>query len=86
MMDWLAQVLKLPDFFLASSKGLGGGVIQSTASEATLVAILSAKNKTITETKNEHSDWSDSLIRSKLVIYCSEQVYFSMFLFNKKNN
>ena len=27
MMDWLAQMLKLPDFYLASSAGLGGGII-----------------------------------------------------------
>lgn len=74
MMDWLAKILKLPEFYIASSDGLGGGVIQGTASEAILVTLLSARNKTINEVKEEHKDWSDHLIRSKLVIYCSEQV------------
>ncbi len=81
-MDWLAQMLKLPEFFLASSNGLGGGVIQSTASDATLVAILSAKNKIIGELRSEHPEWSDSDVRSKLVIYCSEQVNVNFFCSN----
>jgi aromatic-L-amino-acid decarboxylase len=74
MMDWLAKILKLPEFFLASSEGLGGGVIQGTASEATLVTLLSARNKTITEVKEANPEWSEHFIRSKLVVYCSEQV------------
>jgi len=74
MMDWLGKILQLPDFYLAESNGLGGGVIQGTASEAVLVALLSARNKTINEVKKEHPDWSDHLIRSKLVAYSSEQV------------
>jgi aromatic-L-amino-acid decarboxylase len=75
MMDWLGKILHLPEFFLSSSGGLGGGVIQGTASEATLVTLLSARNKVIIETKLQHKDWTESYIRSKLVIYCSEQVF-----------
>jgi glutamate/tyrosine decarboxylase-like PLP-dependent enzyme len=78
MMDWVAQMIKLPDFFLASSNGLGGGIIQGTASESTLVAILSAKNKAIGEFKNQHPEWSESDVRSKLAIYCSEQAHSSV--------
>jgi aromatic-L-amino-acid decarboxylase len=74
MMDWLGKMLNLPDFFLASSGGMGGGVIQGTASESTLVTLLTAKNKKIKEIKNMHPDWSENLINSKLVLYCSEQV------------
>ena len=77
-MDWLAQMLNLPKFFLASEKGLGGGVIQGTASEATLVSILSAKNKKISEMKKQNSEFSENEIRSKLVMYCSEQVTLTM--------
>ena len=83
MMDWLAKMLQLPDFYLASTNGLGGGVIQGTASEAVLVAMLSARNKTIVEVKQEHPDWSDHFIRSKLVAYSSEQVrskYWALFI------
>ena len=75
MMDWLGKMLQLPDFYLASSNGLGGGVIQGTASEAVLVALLSARNKAINEIKKENPLWQEHYIRSKLVAYCSEQVY-----------
>lgn len=74
MMDWFAQMLQLPAFYHASSNGLGGGVIQGTASEATLVAILSARNKIINDVKKEHPEWEEHYIRSKLVAYSSEQV------------
>ncbi|CAF0746185.1 unnamed protein product [Brachionus calyciflorus] len=72
MMDWLAKLLSLPEFYLASSGGLGGGVIQGAASESVLIILLSARNKAIHEAKLEHPEWSDHLIRSKLVAYCSE--------------
>ncbi|RNA27256.1 dopa decarboxylase, partial [Brachionus plicatilis] len=75
MMDWLAKILNLPDFYLASSVGQGGGVIQGTASESVLVTLLSARNKTIQEVKTKHPDWTDHEIRSKLVAYCSEQAH-----------
>ncbi|CAF0754777.1 unnamed protein product [Brachionus calyciflorus] len=77
MMDWLARLLNMPEFYLASSGGLGGGVIQGTASESVLVTLLSARNKAIHEAKLEHPEWSDYLIRSKLVAYCSDQSHSS---------
>jgi hypothetical protein len=40
-MDWLGKLLHLPACFL--STGGGTGVIQGTASEATLVALLAAR-------------------------------------------
>ena len=76
MMDWLGKILKLPDFYISTTGGLGGGVIQGTASEAILVCLLSARNKSINEAKETHKDWSDHLIRSKLVLYTSEQVHY----------
>lgn len=44
---------------------------QGTASEATLVALLGAKAKMIRRVKEEHPDWTDYDIVSKLVGYCS---------------
>lgn len=44
---------------------------QGTASEATLVALLGAKAKMIRHVKEEHPDWTDYDIVSKLVGYCS---------------
>ena len=42
MLDWMQELLDLPAAFRSTSD-TGGGVIQGTASEATLVAILSAR-------------------------------------------
>lgn len=74
MMDWLAKMLKLPDFYLSSSGGQGGGIIQGTASEAALVALLAARNKKITEIKESNPDLEENYIHSRLIAYCSEQV------------
>lgn len=71
MLDWLGKMLELPAEFLACSGGKGGGVIQGTASEATLVALLGAKAKMMKKVKEEHPDWEDSVIIPKLVGYCS---------------
>lgn len=78
MMDWLAKILKLPEFFLASSGGAGGGVIQGTASESLLVTLLSARNKAVNEIKAEQPDLTESFIRSKLILYCTEQAHSSV--------
>ena len=43
MMDWLAKMSDLPDRFMFSSNGKGGGVIHSTSSEATLYCVLAAR-------------------------------------------
>jgi aromatic-L-amino-acid decarboxylase len=42
VVDWLAQMLDLPEAFLTRSAN-GGGVIQSTASEATLSALVAGR-------------------------------------------
>lgn len=53
VLDWLVDALGLPDAFRheprhvqAGAKPVGGGVIQSTASDATLVALLAARERT----------------------------------------
>jgi aromatic-L-amino-acid decarboxylase len=43
VLDWLAALLGLPDRF--TSRGPGGGVIQDTASSATLCALLAARDR-----------------------------------------
>ncbi len=43
MMDWLVEMLGLPESFLSS--GRGGGVIQDSASSATLTAIVAARER-----------------------------------------
>jgi aromatic-L-amino-acid decarboxylase len=44
VLDWLGEMIGLPEAFLSTSER-GGGVIQGTASEATLVAMLAAKQR-----------------------------------------
>lgn len=70
MMDWLGKMLHLPEQFLFESGGPGGGVIQGTASEATLVALLAARSRTLTLTKGAKLD--------KLVAYASDQSHSSV--------
>jgi aromatic-L-amino-acid/L-tryptophan decarboxylase len=43
VLDWMAQLLELPDRFRAG--GPGGGVIQDSASSAALVALLAARDR-----------------------------------------
>lgn len=77
MMDWLAKMIDLPDHFLFSHEGPGGGVIQGTASEATLVTLLAARNKTLATNPSTGSiDCPETLAR--LVSYCSEQAHSSV--------
>nr|CAH7741754.1 unnamed protein product [Callosobruchus chinensis] len=78
MMDWLGQMLGLPEEFLARSGGRGGGVIQGTASEATLVALLGAKAKALARAKKEKPHMSDAEIVGNLVAYASAQSHSSV--------
>ncbi|KAL1124713.1 hypothetical protein AAG570_001336 [Ranatra chinensis] len=78
MLDWLGKMLGLPEEFLACSGGKAGGVIQGTASEATLVALLGAKARAIRQAKEEHPDWTDYEIISKLIAYASQQAHSSV--------
>lgn len=73
MMDWLGKFLGLPDAFLKSSGGTGGGVIQGAASEAILVAVLTAREQAVNRLKKKYPDLTESEIRGKLVAYSSDQ-------------
>jgi len=45
ILDWLVEMLGLPSSFLSTNHN-GGGVIQSTASESTLAALVAARRRT----------------------------------------
>ncbi|CEF65355.1 Aromatic-L-amino-acid decarboxylase [Strongyloides ratti] len=47
MTDWLIKAFQFPTYFLNSDDGHGAGIIQNTASDATLVAILSARARAV---------------------------------------
>ncbi|EPS67900.1 hypothetical protein M569_06874 [Genlisea aurea] len=69
VLDWLAKAIQLPNVFL-STGGCGGGVIQGTASEAVLVAVLAARDRTLLRIGKKSIE--------KLVVYTSDQTHSSV--------
>ncbi|HKD02838.1 MAG TPA: pyridoxal-dependent decarboxylase [Terriglobales bacterium] len=70
VLDWLARMLALPEKFLSTSTG--GGVIQDTASSASLCALLAARERATGFTSNEYG------CDRKLVAYTSSQAHSSI--------
>jgi aromatic-L-amino-acid/L-tryptophan decarboxylase len=70
VLDWLVAMLGLPQKFLSSSTG--GGVIQDTASSATLCAMLAARERATAYTTNMRG------ANGKLVAYTSTQAHSSL--------
>jgi aromatic-L-amino-acid decarboxylase len=71
MLDWMQELLDLPATFRSTSD-TGGGVIQGTASEATLVAILSARWRATAGAVNHDGD------TTRLVAYATSQAHSSI--------
>jgi len=71
MLDWMQELLDLPERFRSTSDN-GGGVIQGTASEATLVAILSARWRATDGRVNHTGD------TTRLVAYATAQAHSSI--------
>uniref|UniRef100_A0A3Q3DP83 Histidine decarboxylase n=1 Tax=Hippocampus comes TaxID=109280 RepID=A0A3Q3DP83_HIPCM len=80
VMDWLCKALGLPQFFLHyHSESRGGGIIQSTVSESTLVALLAARKDKILQLRADlDHDMDDSVLNSTLVAYASDQAHSSV--------
>ncbi|XP_017787636.1 PREDICTED: aromatic-L-amino-acid decarboxylase-like [Habropoda laboriosa] len=72
-MNWFGKLLGLPKEFLNCNEGPGGGVIQGSASESTLVCLLAAKEQTTRRVQRLHPDWDEGFIKAKLVAYTSNQ-------------
>jgi aromatic-L-amino-acid decarboxylase len=71
MLDWMHELLDLPPQF-CSTGATGGGVIQGSASEATLVAILSARWRATGGAVNHDGD------TTRLVAYTTSQAHSSV--------
>ncbi|CAD6997197.1 unnamed protein product [Ceratitis capitata] len=56
-----------------SVEGPGGGVILGSASEAVLIAVISAREHMVRCTKTKHPDRNERDIRAKLIAYASDQ-------------
>ena len=70
VLDWLVEMLALPESF--SSRGAGGGVIQDTASNSSLCALLAARERATNFATNERG------CDGRLVAYTSSQAHFSI--------
>ena len=70
VLDWLVEMLGLPNKFLSTSTG--GGVIQDTASSATLCAMLAARERATNYATNLRG------CDGKLVAYTSTQAHSSL--------
>jgi aromatic-L-amino-acid/L-tryptophan decarboxylase len=71
VLDWLAQLLDLPPRF--RSDGPGGGVIQHTASDAALVALLAALHR-VSGGASEHA----GVAAGRYAVYTSAQTHSSV--------
>ncbi|XP_024617666.1 histidine decarboxylase isoform X2 [Neophocaena asiaeorientalis asiaeorientalis] len=79
VMDWLAKMLGLPEHFLHHHPGSqGGGVLQSTVSESTLIALLAARKNKILEIKASEPEADESSLNARLVAYASDQAHSSV--------
>ncbi len=70
MLDWLVEMLALPEKFMSTSTG--GGVIQDSASSATLTALLAARERATNFTVNRSGG------TGKLVAYATSQTHSSL--------
>ncbi|NOX23223.1 MAG: aminotransferase class V-fold PLP-dependent enzyme [Actinobacteria bacterium] len=70
MLDWLVDMMGLPDSFL--STGRGGGVIQDTASSAALTALIAARERATGLTTNREG------ATGNLVVYTSTHTHSSL--------
>jgi len=70
VLDWLAEMLDLPGKFMSNTAG--GGVIQDTASNATLSALLAGRERSTNYRSNENGT------ENNLVVYASTQTHSSI--------
>ncbi len=70
VLDWLVEMLDLPRHFLSTSAG--GGVIQDSASSATLCALLAARERATGYTVNRQGG------TGQITAYASSQAHSSM--------
>ncbi|XP_062405889.1 histidine decarboxylase [Sardina pilchardus] len=79
VLDWLCKALGLPAHFLHHHPdSRGGGVLQGTVSESTLISLLAARKDKILQLKKLEADTDDSVINSRLIAYASDQAHSSV--------
>ncbi|KAM9311078.1 histidine decarboxylase [Gastrophryne carolinensis] len=79
VMDWLAKMLGLPCHLLHHyPESKGGGVLQSTVSESTLIALLAARKDKIMQMQVLEPNSDESSLNSRLIAYASNQAHSSV--------
>ncbi|CAN0887607.1 Tyrosine decarboxylase [Linum grandiflorum] len=68
VMDWLGKMLNLPESFMFSGAGGGGGVIMGTTCEALLATLVAARDKKLSQVGKGYQ-------LAKMVVYCSDQTH-----------
>ncbi|KAK0619814.1 pyridoxal phosphate-dependent transferase, partial [Immersiella caudata] len=82
VLDWLAKLLGLPECFLSTGSTNGGGVIQGSASEAVLTAMVAAREKYLAETipsslEGEAREDAIAVKRSRMVALATSATHSS---------
>lgn len=82
MMDWVCNLIGLPQCFLSTSENGGGGIIQGTASEVIVTAVVAARERLIRRRLADMSEGEEKLdkaaeMRGKLVALGSEHAHSS---------
>ncbi|TPX54634.1 hypothetical protein SeMB42_g00159 [Synchytrium endobioticum] len=73
-LDWVAKMCNLDKSFLSSGKG--GGIIQGTASEAVLIAVIAARERVLQQYRNCNASENElSSVASRLMAYGSTQTH-----------
>ncbi|KAJ8393096.1 hypothetical protein AAFF_G00067790 [Aldrovandia affinis] len=79
VLDWLSKAMGLPTHFLHHHPdSRGGGILQSTVSECTLVALLAARKAKIMELRESGDEADSSVLNSRLIAYASDQAHSSV--------
>ncbi|UYV74175.1 Tdc2 [Cordylochernes scorpioides] len=79
VMNWLGKMIGLPkEFLMQDEQSEGGGVIQGSASECVLLALLAARHEALNHLAQCHPGASRGENLNRLVAYCSEQTHSCM--------
>ncbi|KAF3009993.1 hypothetical protein E8E13_011358 [Curvularia kusanoi] len=80
VLDWVAKLIGLPEVFL--SEGEGGGIIQGTASEVVVTAVVAARERVVRRRLKDMPEGEEKIdaaaeLRGKLVAMGSEHAHSS---------
>lgn len=79
VLNWYGKALGLPKGFLSDAKeSTGGGALQGSASECTLVSMIAARSRTIDKLKGTQMTTHESVFLPQLIAYSSKEAHSSI--------